>query len=195
MVCMCLYACMYAYIHVRVHPLLLHQRWLHNHFTLQAMFFVLKLPYSSSHVAHNASLWSLPAGKLRDDLRILTHPCPHLFAAMHSNSVLQYQQHQMRPWLWWRSLDCVLVPLLLQWHQTEFPSKFTHGWMTLGLVFVIISCLTDNYIAWWKVYLLTTRDDTHRRIDPDNSDTIHDFISIETSCLIKSYNYWKFHLH
>lgn len=150
MVCMCLYACVHAYIHVHVHPLLLHRGWPHNHFTLKAMVFVLKLSYCSNHVAHNASLWGQPAGKLRDDLRILTHSCPHLFAAMNSNSVLQYQQHQMRPWLWQRFLDCVLVPPLLQWHLTEFPSKFTHSWMTLGLVFVIISCLaySDNYIAW-----------------------------------------------
>lgn len=115
--------------------------------------------------------------------------CPPLCCC---NVVLSCQQHQMRPRLSCNSLDCALVPPLLQLHQPEW-SRWIPWWLDdSGVGSVIGGCLTypDNYVAWWKLYLLT-----YKRTDPDNSDTIHDFISIEHSCLTRRCNYWKFHLH
>ena len=57
MVCMCVHVCVCVCVFMP----------LRNHFMSKAMLLQLKLPYSSSHVACKASVWRLPAGKLRDD--------------------------------------------------------------------------------------------------------------------------------
>lgn len=82
--------------------------------------------------------------------------------------------------------------LLLQLHQPELTQRIH---MRLGCCGVI-SCPTypDNYLVWWKLYLLTTRPNAYRRIDLDHSDTIPDLTSIEPSCWTRSCNYGKFHL-